>query len=152
MFVCRLVQANSKENNNAPHYLFFVWGIQISPVDSLSNGTSNAERLSMSWQYIYALQKCNYHLQQTCITSMMVFERHHMSKLDESTAGRHLKSPQSLSGRSLHLTLVTKWSRSHLTLKIQMSRSWPRSNPLVTFEAWSSIDTFAFNFLAIRPL
>ena len=31
-------------------------------------------------------------------------------------------------------------SRSHLTLKIQRSRSWPRSNPLVTFEAWSSID------------
>ena len=33
-----------------------------------------------------------------------------------------------LSGRSLHLTLVTKWS--HMTLKIQISKSWPRSNPL----------------------
>ena len=26
-------------------------------------------------------------------------------------------------------------SRAHFTLKIQRSRSWPRSNPLVTFEA-----------------
>ena len=65
-------------------------------------------------------------------------------KLDESVARRHLKSLWSLSGRSLHLTLVTKRSRLHLTLKIQMSRSWPRSNPLVTFVAWSSIDMFAF--------
>ena len=52
-----------------------------------------------------------------------------LSQLDESTARRQLKSPRSLSGRSLHLTLVTKWSRSHMTLKIQISRSWPRSNP-----------------------
>ena len=33
-------------------------------------------------------------------------------KLDESTASRQLKSPRSLSGRSIHLTLVTKWSWS----------------------------------------
>ena len=33
-------------------------------------------------------------------------------KLDESTARRQLKSPRSLSGRSIHLTSVTKWSRS----------------------------------------
>ena len=33
-------------------------------------------------------------------------------KLDESTAHRQLKSPRSLSGRSIHLTLVTKWSWS----------------------------------------
>ena len=33
-------------------------------------------------------------------------------QLDESTAGWQLKSPQSLSGRSIHLTLVTKWSWS----------------------------------------
>ena len=31
---------------------------------------------------------------------------------DESTARRQLKSPRSLSGRSIHLTLVTKWSPS----------------------------------------
>ena len=31
---------------------------------------------------------------------------------DESTARRQLKSPQSLSGRSIHLNLVTKWSWS----------------------------------------
>ena len=42
-------------------------------------------------------------------------------------------------------------SRSHLTLKIQRSRSWSRSNPLVTFEAWSSIDMFAFRFVVIGP-
>ena len=34
------------------------------------------------------------------------------STLDESTAHRQLKSPQSLSGRSIHLNLVTKWSWS----------------------------------------
>ena len=45
-------------------------------------------------------------------------------KLDESMARRQLKSPQSLSGRSI---------------------------PLVTFEAWSSIDMFAFHFVAIGP-
>ena len=33
-----------------------------------------------------------------------------------------------------------------------MSRSWPRSNPLVTFEAWSWMDMFAFCFMAIGPL
>ena len=35
-------------------------------------------------------------------------------------------------------------SRSCLTIIIQRSRLWSRSNPLVTFEAWSSIDMFAF--------
>ena len=35
-----------------------------------------------------------------------------LSQLDESTARRQLKSPRSLSGRSIHLTLVTKWSWS----------------------------------------
>ena len=33
-------------------------------------------------------------------------------------------------------------SRSHLTLKIQRSGSWPRSNPLVTWEVWISICLF----------
>ena len=33
-------------------------------------------------------------------------------KLDESMARQHQKSPRSLSGRFLHLTLVTKWSWS----------------------------------------
>ena len=72
-------------------------------------------------------------------------------KLDESTARRHLQSPWSLSVRSLHLIMVTKWSRSQLTLKIQTSRSWPRLNPLVTFESCSSIDMFAFCFMPIGP-
>ena len=42
------------------------------------------------------------------------------------------------------------WSRSCvMTFKIQRSRLWSTSNPLVTFEAWSSIDMFAFRFVAI---
>ena len=118
-------------------------------------------------------------------------------QLDESTARRQLKSPQSLSGRSMHLNLVTKWSwswswmtychllcamsidppilrysyfkiwpwksmvkvmwgqRSSLTFKIQRSRLWSSSNPLLTFEhveAWSAIGMFAFRFVAIGPL
>ena len=31
------------------------------------------------------------------------------------------------------------------------SRSWSRSNPMVTFEPYSSIDMFAFRFVAIGP-
>ena len=41
-------------------------------------------------------------------------------------------------------------SRSSLTFKIQRSRLWSSSNPLVTFEAWSSIDMFAFSFRGNR--
>ena len=118
-----------------------------------------------------------------------------IKELDESTARRQLKSPRSLSGRSIHLTLVTKWSWSWswmtychplcamsigppilrcsyfkiwpwksmvkvmcgqrsgslLTSKIQRWRLWSRSNLMVTFEALSSIDMFAFHFVAIRP-
>ena len=37
------------------------------------------------------------------------------SKLNESTARRQLKSSRSLFGRSIHLTLVTKWSWSWMT-------------------------------------
>ena len=76
----------------------------------------------------------------------------YIHKLDESTARRQLKSPRSLSGRSLHLTLVTKWSRSHMTLKIQISRSWPKSNPLSNLRPKVQIDMFAFRLVAIRPL
>ena len=36
-------------------------------------------------------------------------------QLDESTARRQQKSPRSLSGRSIHLTLVTKWSWSWMS-------------------------------------
>ena len=44
-------------------------------------------------------------------------------------------------------------SRSRLTFKIQRSRLWSRSTPLVTFRAWCSIDMFAFPiFVAIVPL
>ena len=73
-------------------------------------------------------------------------------ELDESTARRHLKSPRPLSGRSLHLTLVTKWSTSHMTLKIQISMAWPRSNPLSHLRPRVQIDMFVFCFVAIGPL
>ena len=44
------------------------------------------------------------------------------------------------------------WSRSCvMTFKIQRSRLWSTSNPLVTCEAWTSIDMFAFRFVAIGP-
>ena len=43
-------------------------------------------------------------------------------------------------------------SMSRLTFKIQRSRSWSRSNLMVTFKAWSSIDMFAFQLKAIGPL
>ena len=36
-------------------------------------------------------------------------------------------------------------------LKNSRSRSWPRSNMMVTFEAYSSVDMFAFRFVAIGP-
>ena len=44
------------------------------------------------------------------MNTRMIDEYH--NKLDESTARRQLKSPKSISGRSIPLTLVTKWSRS----------------------------------------
>ena len=75
-------------------------------------------------------------------------------KLDESTAHRHLKSPQSLSGRSIHLTLVTKWPRSHMTFKIQIliqghgqgQTHWSYLRPRV------QINMFPFRFVAIGPV
>ena len=108
------------------------------------------------------------------------------NKLDESTACRQLKSPRSLSGRSMKIHgqshVCGQRSRSHLTFKIQTdhiwglefnryvcfsfcgnratfgwdigncifdlenswSRSWPRSNLMVTFEALSSTDMLVF--------
>ena len=45
------------------------------------------------------------------LQNAIIFIKMHL-KLDESMARRQLKSPRSLSGRSIHLTLVTKWSRS----------------------------------------
>ena len=78
----------------------------------------------------------------------------YMLQLDESMARRHLKSPQSLSGRSLHLPLVTKWPRSHMTFKIQIliqghgqgQTHWSYLRPRV------QINMFAFRFVAIGPV
>ena len=54
--------------------------------------------------------------------------------------------------------LFVSWQSDHFGLRYSKlniwpwkSRSWPRSNPLVTFEALSSIDMFAFRFVAIGP-
>ena len=96
---------------------------------------------------------------------------------DESTARRHLKSPWSLSGSSLHLTLVTKRSRSwswmtpdcslsigppipeiglfqNLTLKIQgqgHSQGQTRWLHLLLRIQSKPKQTFAFHFMAIGP-
>ena len=57
-------------------------------------------------------------------------------KLDESMARRHLKSPQSLSGRFLHLTLVTKWSPSW---------SWmPYSHPLCSMSIGPPVMRYSY--------
>ena len=61
--------------------------------------------------------------QLRCVWGIINFKKKYI-KLDESTARRQLKSPQSLSGRSI---------------------------PLVTFEVWSSINMFDFRFVAIGP-
>ena len=115
-------------------------------------------------------------------------------KLDESTARRQLKSPRSLSGRSIHLTLVTKWSWSWMTychpicamsigpplLRYSYFKIWPWVSMVKVMcvvkgqghvwpwkfkgqvygqgqtwwsylRPWSSIDMFAFHFVAIGP-
>ena len=93
--------------------------------------------------------------QPPCPAGMQQSERIGIQqKLDESTAYRHLKSPQSLSGRSLHLTLVTKWPKSHMTFKIQIliqghgqgQTHWSYLRPRV------QINMFAFRFVAIGPV
>ena len=42
-------------------------------------------------------------------------------------------------------------ANSIFDLENSRSTSWPRTNPMVTFEALSSIDIFAFRFVAIGP-
>ena len=42
-------------------------------------------------------------------------------------------------------------ANSIFDLENSRSRSWPKSNPMVTFEPKSSIDMFAFRFVAIGP-
>ena len=42
-------------------------------------------------------------------------------------------------------------ANSIFDLENSRSRSWPRSNPMVTFEVLGSIDMFAFRFVAIAP-
>ena len=64
-----------------------------------------------------------------------------IKRLDESMARRHLKSPRSLCGRSLHLTLVTKWA---------WSWSWMTySHPLCSMSIGSPI--LRYSYFKIRP-
>ena len=42
-------------------------------------------------------------------------------------------------------------ANSTFDLENSRSRSWPRSNSMVTFAALTSIDMFAFRFVAIAP-
>ena len=42
-------------------------------------------------------------------------------------------------------------ANSTFDLENSRSRSWPRSKPMVTFEAYSSVDVFAFCFVEIGP-
>ena len=59
-----------------------------------------------------AVRNCLHLFQrQACIVKQSVV----IIQLDESTACWQLKSPRSLSGRSIHLTLITKWSWSWMT-------------------------------------
>ena len=159
------------------------------------------------------ISSSNYNVDKHCLSTKWATNHYTWIKLDESTAHRHLKSPRSLSARSLHLTLVTKWSWSWMTYShplysiaigppilrcsytwsrpcvwskvkftfdlensnvmvmvkvkpdgniqrlefnryvcfsfrgkpffVSRSRSWPRSNLMVTFEALSSFTMFA---------
>ena len=64
------------------------------------------------WLQIF-IKKINLYSSQPCSTHLYRLKNSlKTKKLDESKACQHLKSPQSLPGRSLHLTLVTKSSRS----------------------------------------
>ena len=66
-------------------------------------------------------------------------------KLDELTARRHLKSPQSLCGRSLHLTLVAKWSWSWSWMTysqpfVQCQSALPSWDTSISkFDTWKSL-------------
>ena len=59
-----------------------------------------------TWARHYTYMHCS------MCDNITVEKFHKRHKLDESTARRQLKSPRSLSGRSIQLTLVTKWSWS----------------------------------------
>ena len=63
-------------------------------------------------------------------------------KLNESTAHRHLKSPRSLSGRSLHLTLVTKrsWLLSWMTNSYPLC-SMPIRPPIPKIQLFQNLTT-----------
>ena len=65
-------------------------------------------------------------IQTRHLMNSMLIEVLDNNKTDESTARRQLKSPQSLYGRSIHLTLVTKWSSSW-----SWFHEWPTTTPFV---------------------
>ena len=61
------------------------------------------------WEYFGLIWQELYYSTQLLVQQLLQTS---IKTLDESTARRQLKSPQSLPGRSIHLTLVTKWSWS----------------------------------------
>ena len=73
--------------------------------------------LSTGWPICLVVhnKKVTRHLRELQHPQLELLKFQHCIKLDESTARRQLKSPQPLSGRSIHLTLVTKWSWSWMT-------------------------------------
>ena len=69
---------------------------------------------------------------------------HFLDKLDESTARRQLKSPQSLPGRSIHLNLVTKWSTSFVQCQSALPfwdtiSKFDHENPWSRSSVWSKV-------------
>ena len=104
-------------NNNSPAL------VQIMHWGWTGDKPLSEPKVSLVYQCIYSSLSFDELISVVSWTGMSTWKA--QLKLDESTARRQLKSPQSLSGRSI---------------------------PLVTFEAWSSIDMFAFRCVAIGPL
>ena len=62
-----------------------------------------AHKQYFQWRHIMTSKnKCNHKVTLKCPCSLYI-------QLDESTARRQLKSPRSLSGRSIHLTYILSW-------------------------------------------
>ena len=110
------------------------------------------------------------------IENLLHFYQSCLLKLDMSTARRRLKSPQSLSGTSAHLTMVTQvnimvmngwltsfsfivnrlphfWDKaiSDSHLETPKSRSWVWSKGKVIQSAQYHINSLPFHFTSIRP-
>ena len=97
----------------------YVWfGSHIIKVELATYGYTKGVQpyFSSIWFYPHITSNLNERIDPLfCYELQMIWSVIHFRsniQLDESTARRQLKSPQSLSGRSIHMTLVTKWSWS----------------------------------------